>query len=147
MERYRTKQGEWIETLLKETDGAHITAEELCRRLNENGTPAGLTTVYRRLEKLTERGIVRKYTTDTKGGACYQYCGDAVCEHFHLKCLTCGALLHADCDFLSRLSEHVGAEHGFSIDNGKTVFYGECAACRRNKKKKTAQNETEKTEI
>lgn len=132
---YRTRQKTLIEECLRNTGGRHITAETVAALLTAQGTPVGMATIYRQLERLVEEGTVRKYVLDGKTGACYQYNGETVCEHFHLKCLKCGELFHADCDFLNRLSEHIYREHGFSVDNTKTVFYGECAACRRKEKK------------
>ena len=50
-------------------------------------------------------------------------------EHFHLKCIRCGKLIHVDCAYLGELGEHIGAHHGFKVDRSKTVFYGTCGAC------------------
>ena len=65
--------------------------------------------------------------------ACYQYFdGTGDCHrHYHLKCLKCGKLLHAECEFLNDLSEHIEKEHDFVIDGEKTVLYGICGECRR----------------
>ena len=132
--KYHTRQKTLIEDLLKNANGDHMTAEQVCRILSENGTPVGLSTVYRSLERLCDSGVIRRYVTGAKGSACYQY-RQVRCEHFHLKCVKCETLFHADCDFLNRLSEHVEREHGFRIDHSNTVFYGTCAACLRNEKK------------
>mgnify|MGYP000686480787 FL=1 len=48
-----------------------------------------------------------------------------------MKCLKCGKLLHAECDFLNGLSEHIEKEHDFVIDGERTVLYGVCGDCRR----------------
>ena len=133
-ERYNTKQKACIEALLMSTRG-HMTAEEICRALEEDGTPVGLTTVYRTLERLCEAGSVRRYVSGDRGKACFQYVGGETCEHFHLKCVKCDTLFHADCEFLQNLSEHVEKEHGFHIDHSQTVFYGLCASCLRSGKK------------
>lgn len=137
---YRTKQKALVEELLKNAKGRHMTAEQVCRALEENGTPVGLSTVYRSLERLCESGIVRRYVTGAKGSACYQY-RETECRHFHLKCNRCETLFHADCEFLNRLSEHVEQEHGFRIDHSNTVFYGLCAACLRSEKKAAVKND------
>ena len=46
-----------------------------------------------------------------------------------MKCEKCGKLLHMDCSEITELNEHLKAEHGFTIDPLRTVFYGICAEC------------------
>ena len=130
---YKTKQKGLILDCVKQTDGRHFTADDISVMLDQKGTHVGKATVYRGLAGLVSEGIVKKYTLDEKSGACYQYNG-AGCEHFHLKCTACGKLIHADCDFLDKLSAHVSGEHGFVIDGSRTVFYGKCSECFRAEK-------------
>ncbi len=131
---YQTKQGAQLLEYLKCHAERHITASELLHALAENGTPMGAATVYRRLEKLEAQGLVRRFTLDDRGSACWQYADpdapDANCHaHFHLKCTCCGELFHLDCDHLQEIASHVQSDHGFSIDPSRTVFYGICAPC------------------
>lgn len=130
---YKTKQREYMLEFLRQDPGRHVTVAELVRFLQDNGTPVSTTTVYRNLEQMVSEGVVRKYFLDEQTGACYQYIGEDVTpckEHFHLKCVQCGRLYHVRCDYLQNLGEHLLEEHGFAIDNTKTVLYGTCAACR-----------------
>ncbi|MBP0966013.1 MAG: transcriptional repressor, partial [Oscillospiraceae bacterium] len=95
----------------------------------------GAATIYRQLEKLEQDGLVRRYTLDDRGSACWQYGGaeakEGTCRsHFHLKCTECGSLIHLDCGHLHEIAHHVEADHGFYIDPSRTVFYGICAKCR-----------------
>ena len=46
-----------------------------------------------------------------------------------LVCLGCGRALPLDCHMASDFSNHVLADHGFRIDNARTVLYGTCAEC------------------
>ncbi len=128
---YQTAQSRRILAVLRENKARHLTAEEVYLLLKEQGTPVGQTTVYRHLEKLCAEGTLRKFAGADGGGACFQFAENgAVCkEHYHLKCTSCGALLHAECDFLDELSAHILADHGFTIDGSRTVLYGLCAAC------------------
>jgi Fur family ferric uptake transcriptional regulator len=111
--------------------GKHVTAAQIAEHFRGARPPIGLTTVYRHLEKLEDSGHVRKYFVDGVSSACYQYVMDNEnCpEHFHLKCESCGALLHLECGMLDRVRRHVFEEHSFSIDRSKMVFYGKCADC------------------
>lgn len=128
---YHTKQKEVILEQLKLTKSHHVTVDDLYSLLQSNGLDVGKTTVYRQLEKLVQQGFVRKYNIENER-CCYQYVGEnqACSEHFHLKCICCGRLIHVNCNMLKNVSQHMLAEHDFMIDSSKTVFYGKCDACR-----------------
>ncbi len=129
MANYKTKQKELILSYLKSCPSPHVTAGDIAAHLKNSGNPVGVATVYRQLEKLTEAGLVRRYSLDE--GACFQYVGGGNCrEHFHLKCLRCGRLIHTDCEFLSEVAPHILEHHGFLVDNSRTVMYGICRECR-----------------
>ena len=129
---YKTKQREYILAVLRGYGSQHVTAAELVRYLQDNGTPVGTATLYRNLEQMVSEGLVRKYILDEKSSACYQYVGDvpeACHRHFHLKCTRCGRLFHVDCTHLEELGAHLLEHHGFVIDHTKTVLYGTCQDC------------------
>ncbi|MBE7054827.1 MAG: transcriptional repressor [Ruminococcaceae bacterium] len=125
---YETRQKTAILDFLRNCDG-HITASGIVKGLSEQGVRIGTATVYRHLEKLENKGMIRKYITDR--GACYQYAGDCGGNHFHLKCTQCGTLLHIDCAFLEKLAPHILEHHNFKVDNFRTVMYGKCENCAR----------------
>lgn len=128
---YKTRQSAEILSLLAQNRERHLTAEEIYFLLKSKGETVGQSTVYRQLERLFSEGKVRKFAGADGLGACFQYAENGVvCRaHYHLKCVACGCLLHAECGFLNTLSEHIQKEHGFTVDNGRTVFYGLCADC------------------
>ena len=128
---YNTKQKEKLISFLISNKNKHTNVQEISAYLSAEGTPVGTATIYRQLDKLVESGTVRKYNLDGKTGACYQYIdGASQCrEHFHLKCLSCGKLIHLDCEHLSGIREHIAEHHGFIIDSSHTVFYGTCSEC------------------
>ena len=129
---YNTKQRALIVDFLKE-NSAHVSAKDILSHLAEQGVNIGIATVYRTLDRLCEQGVVKKFVIDERRGACYQYAQGAECdEHFHLKCVSCGALIHMDCGFLREMEEHILADHGFTVSSGKTVIYGVCAKCNKN---------------
>ena len=128
---YNTKQSEAILNYIMSLDGAHVTAAQIVLHFEKEEIPIGRTTIYRHLDRLTEIGKVRRYTTDGISGACYQYVNDVEgCDsHLHLKCETCGELLHLECEALDELQQHVIDIHAFRINALKTVLYGQCEAC------------------
>jgi len=104
------------------------TAAELAEMLHGQGESIGLTTVYRQLEKLEQRGEVHKIVTDD--GARYQYCpahGNGEC--FVIQCEQCGCMEHVHCDHLGELYGHLAQEHHFRINPRRTLFYGLCRSC------------------
>jgi len=127
---YTTKQGGLIIGVLKDAGGAHMTPDDITQSLTARGSPVGRTTVYRQLDKLTERGLVRKFASADSRGACYQYVGDGCRNHYHLKCRACGGLLHVECEYLDKVAAHILSHHGFELNEELTVLYGLCRACR-----------------
>ena len=128
---YNTRQKEKLLEFLMNNKNKHTNVQEISAYLNSQGSPLGVSTIYRQLDKLVEKGIVRKFVIDGKTGACYQYIEDlqGSREHFHLKCLGCGKLIHLNCDHLMSINAHIAEQHGFIIDPSQTVFYGKCAEC------------------
>lgn len=130
---YKTKQKEQIIQYLTAHEGEHVTAQELSRHLEAEGTPVGTATIYRHLDALVTDGMLRKYTIDSRTCACYEYLpkSDACKRHFHLKCMACERLFHVTCEHLDGIEAHILEHHGFQIDQSKTVLYGICADCRK----------------
>ena len=128
---YKTRQKEQIIAYLTAHPGQHVTAQELSRHLEAEGTPVGTATIYRCLDQLTTDGVLRKYTIDSRTCACYEYISESEeCRsHFHLKCMKCDKLIHLTCEHLDGLAAHILEHHGFQIDTSKTVLYGLCADC------------------
>ena len=129
--QYNTKQKERVTAVLREANGAHLTAEDIAGAL----APIGMSTVYRQLDRLCEQGVVRRFFVEEGVRACYQYVGeDCACRnHYHLKCSVCGKLLHVECSVLDEMASHVFEHHGFAVQPEKTVLYGVCEACRKKK--------------
>jgi len=130
---YTTKQGQAIFAHLKSQEGKHLTAARITEHFADGETAIGRTTVYRHLDKLVRNGMIRKYLFDENVGACFQYVSEnsGAEEHFHLKCETCGKLIHVNCDEMPCVEKGILANYEFEVDVGKTVFYGKCGACSR----------------
>ena len=131
-ERYRTRQREEILNYLEANSGAHLTPDAIAGAL----PGVGRSTVYRTLERLEQEGSVRRFAGEAGRSACFQYVGEAgPChEHFHLKCLVCGKLIHLDCEKLTECQVHILKEHGFATDLTRTLIYGRCLECSRKEK-------------
>ena len=132
---YKTKQKDIILNFFIKNKNHHLTASDIINYLHIHDENVGSATVYRYLDKLVSKGMIRKYILDDRSGACYQYIenSDECLEHFHLKCIECGKLIHIDCDYMKSLDEHILQHHGFKVDNSRTVLYGICNSCNEKK--------------
>ncbi len=128
---YNTRQRAEILDYLESHRQCRLSVDELVKSLAERGVAVGKTTVYRLLEALALSGAAKKYP-GADGATCYQYVADAsACQHHsHLVCEGCGDLLHVECDVMKRLASHMLHEHGFALDEERTLLYGRCARCR-----------------
>lgn len=128
---YKTKQKEKILKYLTSRPNQHITAQEISVHMSTEGTPIGTATIYRYLDQLVTDGTLRKYTIDSRTGACFEYLphAESCGRHFHLKCMKCEKLYHVTCEHLCELEQHILEHHGFRIDQSKTVLYGICESC------------------
>ena len=131
--KYNTKQRDLIISYLKTVPCKHVTAGEICEHFESIGVNIGVSTVYRQLERLVDEGTVKKYTIDSTSSACFEY-GDECDEHsevcFHCKCVECGRLIHLQCEEIKEIEEHLLKAHNFTMNAGRTVFYGLCDKCR-----------------
>ncbi len=129
---YKTKQRLYILEYLKQNANEHITADMIIEHFKELGTPIGKATIYRYLDNLVNENKVRKYTMPYRNNAaCFQYVDstDNCLNHYHMKCIKCGNLIHIDCKELEELSQHIYNEHNFKLDIFKTILYGTCKNC------------------
>lgn len=122
---YNTKQRDEIVEFFSKRRGKCYSAKEI---IKSGEITSGEATVYRTLSKLTESGVLKRFTDGNS--SCYQLADSDECSsHFHLKCEKCGKLIHLDCDFIDQIQEHIKSKHDFLVDIGKTVFYGLCCDC------------------
>ena len=128
---YSTRQKRELLKFLKERSMQHFSVDDVVFEMQDRGEKIGRSTVYRYLELLAEQGSVRKYQS-VQGITQYQHVEDgAACDaHFHMMCRSCGDLMHVDCGFMHKMSQHLMQEHGFQLDPRETILVGLCARCR-----------------
>lgn len=92
----------------------------------------GKSTVYRLLSKLCEEGLLRRFRDGDESVIRYQLIrGDGCEHHLHMKCTECGVVYHLECERSHDLLGHLLDEHGFRINSGISMLYGECEKCRK----------------
>lgn len=128
--KYKTKQQMAILDCLKVHGKNYVTVVEIEKYLKEKNCSVGVTTIYRHLEKLEQDGVVARINVEKQQGACYQYVmEDENDDCFYIECEKCGQVSRMECHHLAELYNHVNADHHFSINPKKTVFYGRCSKC------------------
>lgn len=112
--------------LLRASPSRHLSAEDVYRRLLEQGSDVGLATVYRVLSQLETAGLLSRNVFDT---------GKAVFEinegehHDHLICLQCGQVDEFRNEAIEGLQREEAARQGYQLADHRLALYGYCGAC------------------
>ena len=130
---YRTRQQEAVAAYFRIHPDACVTADDIYIYFMNRDGKIGKATIYRCLDRMVENGEVKKFISDSGDGAMYQLIDAAhgCHRHFHLRCTSCGAVIHLDCEFMEEFEQHILDHHGFRVDNGRTVIYGLCEKCEK----------------
>ena len=102
----------------------HLTAEQILESLD----CIGVATVYRALDLLTERGLIRRLSLGRKS-AVYEYVRDA---HIHFVCSSCGAVYDVPAD-LSGIVREAARCSGHDSCWAEVTAHGLCSTCAAEK--------------
>lgn len=129
---YRTAARTHITDFLKKNADRSVSVHDIMKSLEEDSFEVNISTVYRYLGKLSEEGVVNKYSSDNGEQALFQYTAPSrnCDDHLHMQCKECGRMIHLDCDFMDEITEHIMKHHGFEISCKGSVLYGICEKCR-----------------
>lgn len=121
-----TRQRTAVADLLGRVDGFR-SAQDLHELLRREGSPVGLTTVYRHLQALVDAGEVDVLRSGD-GEAVYRRCGTAE-HHHHLVCRLCGRSVEIDGPEVEDWLGRVATKHGFREVTHSLELFGTCAPC------------------
>jgi Fur family transcriptional regulator, ferric uptake regulator len=124
---YVTRPRELIAAILAR-EPRFLSAAEIYEQLKRAGSRVSLSTVYRTLDRLHEKGDVTA-RPDAEGEATYMSCEPAR-HHHHAICGDCGRVEDVDCAAMEQFAESLRALHGFELDGHSIEFFGRCRACR-----------------
>ena len=102
------------------------SAQELHELLASRGSPVGLATVYRTLQKLAEHGQVDALRRED-GEAVYRRCSQT--HHHHLVCRSCGATVEIEGPTVESGATAIAREHGYSDVSHDLGIFGTCPDC------------------
>ncbi|WP_018636734.1 Fur family transcriptional regulator [Parafrankia elaeagni] len=121
-----TRQGDAVSSALAATN-AFTSAQDLHARLRQEGQSVGLTTVYRHLQMLADRGEVDVLRRDD-GETVYRRCTTGT-HHHHLVCRRCGHTVEIAGPEIEAWTSAVANAEGFTDVVHTVEIYGTCAAC------------------
>jgi len=110
---------------LLDSDGHHLTAQDLAEAVQRATPEVHLSTIYRALESLEEMGIV-DHAHLGHGRAVY-HLADA--PHQHLVCEVCEAVVEVPDDVFAELSGTLRKVYGFVLRPHHFAVVGRCKVC------------------
>ena len=106
--------------LLESSGERHLTAEDIYRRLLDNGDYIGLATVYRVLTQFEAAGLVLKHNFEG-GHAVYEL--DRGQHHDHMVDMESGRVIEFTSPEIEALQKQIADKHGFVIEEHSLVLY------------------------
>ncbi|MBT3346972.1 MAG: ferric iron uptake transcriptional regulator [Thiotrichales bacterium] len=116
-----------ILSLLENSKVAHVSAEDVYRKLIDDQDDIGLATVYRVLTQFEIAGLVERHNFDTGHSVFELNKGD---HHDHLLCTKCGKVQEFINAEIEKNQEKVAKKYGFEITDHTLVIYGKCDSCK-----------------
>ena len=105
---------------LLEEDQAHLSAEDIYRKLIDVGEEVGLATVYRVLTQFEQAGICIRHNFE-EGHAVYELTPSN--HHDHMVCLDTGDVIEFTDDVIEERQKILATEHGYEIIDHSMVLY------------------------
>ncbi len=106
--------------LLEQTRPRHMTAEDIYRKLVDDGDEIGLATVYRVLTQFETAGLVLKHNFEG-GHAVYEL--DRGDHHDHMVDIETGKIVEFESPEIEELQRRIAAEYGYDIEEHSLVLY------------------------
>lgn len=111
-----------------EKNALPLTAEDLYINLKEKGVSISLSTVYRGLETLVEKGLAIRSNLADENKAVYELSHN---EHrHHLLCIKCRKVLPLDGCPLEDYEKLLEDRFGFMVKGHKLEIFGYCERCK-----------------
>lgn len=127
MQYRQTKQRQAILKII-ESQGGHLTADQIYAQVRTSFPRLSLGTVYRNLRVLIAQSSVRELDF----GESFKYFEAAKDLHYHLICRVCGQIADAAIpvdEQLTRLVRRARKTGGFRIEDHRLDFIGVCPLC------------------
>lgn len=107
--------------------GRHLTPTEIYAKARKRRPGIGISTVYRGLERLRDRGLVSELHVPGSDAATYEPAGP---PHAHFRCGRCGQIQDVAFAIPAQTLNALARQHRFKIETERVTFQGRCAACK-----------------
>jgi Fur family ferric uptake transcriptional regulator len=107
-----------------EGEAGFLAAQDIHARLRQQGSPVGLTSVYRAAQTLRDSGEIDEARLPS-GELGYRLCGTTK-HHHHLICTVCGATVEIEGTSVERWIGTVAAQHGYTPSEHTIEILGTC---------------------
>ncbi len=111
-----------ILSLLQLPENQHLSAEDLYKKLLEQGDEVGVATVYRVLNQFDDAGIVTRHHFEG-GKSVFELTHQE--HHDHLVCLKCGEVIEFNDPLIEDQQNLIAAKYGIKLTNHSLYLYGE----------------------
>jgi len=111
-----------ILSLLQLPENQHLSAEDLYKKLLEQGDEVGVATVYRVLNQFDDAGIVTRHHFEG-GKSVFELTHQE--HHDHLVCLKCGEVIEFNDELIEEQQKLIAAKFGIKLTNHSLYLYGE----------------------
>lgn len=111
-----------ILSLLQFPQNQHLSAEDLYKKLLEQGDEVGVATVYRVLNQFDDAGIVTRHHFEG-GKSVFELAHSA--HHDHLVCLKCGEVIEFNDELIEQQQKLIAKKYGIKLTNHSLYLYGE----------------------
>ena len=106
--------------LLEQAENRHMSAEEVYKRLMEEGNDVGLATVYRVLTQFETAGLVLRHNFEG-GHSVFELNHDD--HHDHMVCSETGAVIEFCDPVIEKRQREIAEEHGFALVDHSLILY------------------------
>ncbi len=106
--------------ILEQSDGRHLTAEDIYRNLLAQDGDIGLATVYRVLTQFEAAGLVSKLNFEG-GQSIYEL--ERGKHHDHMVCVETGKVIEFVDEQIERLQHEIAERHGYDLEDHSLVLY------------------------
>ena len=108
--------------LLQSPENQHLSAEDLYKKLLEQGDEVGVATVYRVLNQFDDAGIVTRHHFEG-GKSVFELTHQD--HHDHLVCLKCGEVIEFNDEIIEKQQKMIADKYGIKLTNHSLYLYGE----------------------
>jgi len=112
-------------------EGNHLSAEDLHNRLQEQGDPISLSTIYRTVKLMARMGILRELEL-AEGHKHYELNQPYPYHHHHLICVKCSKTIEFKSDSILKVGSKTAQKEGYHLLDCQLSIHAICPQCQRS---------------